>query len=65
MRRHLFVLTVVLGLAYADVVPICSFSRAADPAPIARVAVVNPHSPSTTPSGTSGFRERLRELGYI
>jgi putative ABC transport system substrate-binding protein len=65
MSGRLALRTLVLGLACAFVSPICSLSRAADATQVARVAVVNPHSPSTAPAGTSEFRKRLRELGYI
>lgn len=65
MSRSLALLTLVLTLAYANVLPICSLSRAAGPTQIVRVGFVNPHSPSAAPAGVSAFRERLRELGYI
>ena len=60
MSRPLTLLA-LLSLVCAIVSP----SHAADSAQIARVAVINPHSPSTTPTGTNAFQERLRELGYI
>jgi putative tryptophan/tyrosine transport system substrate-binding protein len=60
MSRALALLA-LLSLACAIVSP----SNAADSAQIARVAVINPHSPSTTPTGTNAFQEPLRELGYV
>lgn len=65
MSRRLAFITLGLGLACANVLPICSVSRAAEPPPIVRAGIVIPNSPSTTPIGMSAFRERLRELGYI
>jgi putative ABC transport system substrate-binding protein len=55
----------LFALVLSTVCTIVSPSHAGDSAQIARVAVINPHSPATTPTGTSAFQERLRELGYI
>ena len=65
MSRRLAFITLGLGLACANVLPIYPVSLAADPPPVVRVGIVLPSSPSTSPVSMSAFLDRLRELGYI
>ena len=65
MSRRLTFIALGLGLACANVLPIGSASRAAEPSPIVRVGMILPNSPSTASPSMSAFLDRLRELGYI
>ena len=65
MTRRVVLLAIALSFTSAAELPMCSLSGAADLPPTAHIALVNPHSRSNPPSGTSAFAERLRELGYI
>ncbi|MCI0350211.1 MAG: ABC transporter substrate-binding protein [Acidobacteriales bacterium] len=64
MTRRVVLLAIALSFtSAAELLP--SLSDAADLAPSARIALINPHYRANPPSGTNAFVERLRELGYI
>lgn len=65
MTRRVVLLAIALSFTSAAELLLCSLSDAADLAPSARIALVNPHSRSNPPYGVNAFAERLRELGYI
>src|SRR5512134_3666061 len=65
MQRRRALRGLLLCASNAASLSILALRRTAHAARVARVAIVNPHAAATAPKGTSAFKERLGELGYI